>query len=195
MRTQTDALRSISKYAAVALGAEWDLAFARAEGDFQRPFCRVNWSTAATNVNRGMHHVEIRRTAALVCFPAVQEGDMAEELNLMEAQRTEEKLLHAFGGPGAHVPSYRSSSNRGHPRRVPLYDYSGVTLNQAATARATNDFLRVIEDPQVNSVPDPANDRAYIVTLDLRVAWSRSIAVLATEPLTEEVNPTPVPEP
>lgn len=197
-RTPEDALRSVSKYLYAALGPEWNMAFASAEGDFQRPFCRVNASAPLGSTPLGWHHTELRRSFVAVCFPLVMPD---EERAQLEAARVED-LLTVGVTRGVWGDAYRNASNRAHGRRIPLWSFHLVSLDESIEdaeardgypRRADNDFMRVEETPSVGSMPDPTEDRAYVVTLDLRLSWNRSTAVLDDGPLVERVTPTPTP--
>lgn len=128
MRNPTDAFRSMKKYLALSLGDDWEVRLVDEEGTFKRPHARVG--PGAPSRNR-MENAWQRRTFqrfSIVAYPKPKTDPSASRL---EAMRVEELLLHAFAGAGAHTRSYRGSTGRGHPMRIPLWDYDDVALNQA----------------------------------------------------------------
>jgi len=200
VRTANDVLRSLSRYVALAVGPEWEVRYAVEEGAFERPFVRVTPSTPTSWTARGMHYTVGRRTFTVICFPLVM---ASEEEARIEADRVEELLFQGFSR-GVHTPSFSNHSGRAHPLRVPLYDFSGIaadrTIEDAVAAdglprRAANDFVRVVETPSFGAIPDLNEDRAYMVTGDLRLEWDRSVAYGPPGPIAEPpgIVPTPVP--
>lgn len=179
-RTPTDAMRSLGYYLSIALGQDWEVRFAVEEGAFQRPFLRLTPSAPLESTAHGAMAVEMRRTYAVVAFPAYFDDIDA---SAMEAARVEDALLLAFAR-GVMTASFRS--NRAHPMRVPLWSFGGVgpaeTPEMAAARdgvprRAANDFMRVDEPPTFTTLPDSDEDRAFIVVGNVRLRWARSIAV------------------
>jgi hypothetical protein len=187
VRTTADVLRSLQVYMASVLGPEWEVREAIDEGTFKRPFCRVTPSTAASSRTRGTQYVDLRQSFAAVCFPVAAADELAARY---DAAAVEEKLLVAFA-QGVHAASFRA--NRGHPMRIPLYDTAGIALDEVVpeTARGARDFMRVIEEPQVQSFPDPHEDRAFTVTLTLRIEWSRYVGVVDPSPIATSPGVTP----
>lgn len=60
----------------------------------------------------------------------------------------------------------------GGPRRIPLYDYDGVSLVSPATRRFFPDFLTVA-DVSVGSRVDADDERRITTVAELRVSWRR----------------------
>ena len=178
MRTRTDAIRSLKKYTALALGDEWEVRMTDEEGAFKRPFCRVGAIPTGGSVRmEGARFMRTTQRFALVAYPI--EKATPDEARL-EAARVEELFMLAFG-QGVHTPSYRYSTHRGHPKRIPLSDYDGIALEEPATEgdREPNDFLIVSDDPSIGSLKDEEDDLLYAVTVDLAAWWVRSVAVTA----------------
>jgi hypothetical protein len=188
--TAADAHRSMAKYVALALGDPWEVRLAVMEGDWIRPLARVTPSTAISTVPIGAHHVEWRLSFAIVAFPALT---LDAESGAVEAAGVADSLVRAFAGPGAHTPAYSARSGRGHPRRVPLWNFTGVPLTQAApeSARDPRDFARLLEGPNVQTAPDPNDDAAFVVTCDVRLSWTRAISVGFPQPIAETVGASP----
>jgi hypothetical protein len=70
--------------------------------------------------------------------------------------------------------------------RVPLWSFDGVSLNETpemagardgVLRRSPNDFMRVDEPPSFQTLPDPDEDRAFIVVGNVRLRWARSVAL------------------
>jgi hypothetical protein len=178
-----NALRSINRYVAQALGDDFEVRFAVDEANFERPFARVKESTPMTSTPHGARHRDLRQTFSIVAFPL--EGLNAES-SLVQAKRVETLLLDAFTGRGLDTASYRNG--RGHPHRIPLYDYSGLGLREAATDGERVGYLRVIEPLSMSTFSDPADDRLYIVACNLRCGWSEYVGVPIDAPSVERVT-------
>lgn len=74
---------------------------------------------------------------------------------------------------------------RSGARRVPLYDYDGVSLDEGSFARNPHDFL-LVDDHQEQVLADPVDPRAVRVVVSLRLSWRRlgrrATGRVATEP-------------
>lgn len=177
MRKSIDVLRSTKKYIAEDVLPAYEVRLSSEEGAWQRPFCRVAWSTPGNQRAVGKLQLELRRTLSIVVWP--EESETADAGKLA-AEAVVEALTLAFS-MGLHTDSYRSASNRAHPRRIPLWDYEGVGLAAAVDedARATTDFAAVIEDPEIGDIDDPDTPKSRVVTADIRLRWTRSVAVAA----------------
>jgi hypothetical protein len=93
VRSSTDALRSLAKYAARVLGPEWEVRLAYDEGLFLRPFARVGW--AGPELSAGpAHTTDVTRPANVLCHPAVADSSHAATL---EAGRVADVLARGFG--------------------------------------------------------------------------------------------------
>jgi hypothetical protein len=173
MRNSIDAIRSLKKYAALALGSDWEVRLTGEEGAFKRPFCRVGESTPGTEQHIGARLIEKRQTFNLLCYPV--EKSKPEEAKI-EANRVRDLLSTAFS-VGVHTASMVPGRLRAHPKRIPLYDYDGIALNAAAAEgdRATNDFMRVTGNPTFTPVPDPEDELIWVVTSDITLWWTKSI--------------------
>lgn len=188
MRTPTDALRSLKKYLSVALGPEWELRLTGEEGAFARPFARVGAATGFRARPHGPLLMDLTQPFSVVCHPV--EKATPDEAAL-EAALTQQKLVRAFL-VGAHTPAYRvvggyvrggqaTTVRRGHPMRVPLYDYDGIGVAGAAleTDRDRTDWLRITGEPTIDVIPDPNDDLRFAVAAAVTMSWSTSAAVLS----------------
>lgn len=176
MRTASDAIRSLKKYTSLALGDEWEVRMTDEEGAFKRPFARVSPAAPARHQMHGARHRKITQRAVVVAYP---EEKSTADLAIMEATRVTELLQFAFVGPGLMVNGYRPSTGRGHPMRLPLWDYEGIALDQPATdaERATNDFMRLEDEPVIGPLRDTDDELLWVVTADFQVSWTASVAV------------------
>jgi hypothetical protein len=200
MRTPTDALRSFKKYVSMALGPEWEIRLSGEEGVFSRPFARVGTAAPASFAAHGPLHVEVTQSMNVLCHPVeMPTGDEAR----MEAARVQTLLMQAFM-VGVHSPSFGRgltgyavsstdavSVHRGHPKRVPLWDFAALSLEEAASEldRLPNDFMRIVDDPSIDVISDPADDLRYAVTATARMSWVVFAAVLSDAMTVQHVAP------
>jgi hypothetical protein len=196
MRTPTDAMRSMTRYLYQSLGEEWEVRFTDEEGVFERPFLALT-SLPARRTAHGAFHGEMARTFSVVAYPI--EKPTPDEAKV-EAERVVE-LLHKAFGVGTHAPSFGRTNTygptqtirRGHPWRVPLYDYSNVTLEEAATEgdRDPRDFMRVEEPPTFGALEGRARtdeeETLWVVTGEIRVKWSVGAGVVEDGTTTQSV--------
>lgn len=179
MRTTADALRSLKRYVAATLGPEWEVRLPADDDVFHRPFCRVRTTTPGTIRMAGSLQVEYRQSFSILCYP-IEQND--EEQARLEAARVEERLFQAIA-VGTHAPSLGQqvslTTRRGHPMRIPLYDYDGVPVTEAVSeeARDHRDFMRVEGEPTITTLTDPQDPLSVVVTAEIRMSWVRSAAV------------------
>ena len=182
-----NALRSLTRYVALAL-EDFEVRFAIEEGGFQRPFARVAAATPVHSAAHGARHIELHQAFSITAYPT---RGINEESSLLEAARVERLLLVAFAR-GIDQVSYSARSQRAHPMRVPLFDYTGIGLREAATDLDRIGYLRVLDPPALASSADPALDSAFVVTCDLRVGWTESVAPPPTGEIVVGVGATAV---
>lgn len=202
MRTSTDVLRSLVVYLAQSLGNEWEVRPADEEGAWNRPHCKVSPATPLRATTQSIVVIDCTQTFGVVCYPAEKPSPLESR---MEAERVTELLFQAFL-VGTHTASYGRKHNiglpdkswqRGHPCRVPLYDFDGIELYEAVEAgdRDPRDFIAVIEPPTFGVVEGTARteeeETLYTVTGELRCRWMRSGAIITDSPTVEEVVATP----
>lgn len=158
-RSAADALRSLKRYVAVALGDEWEVRLSREEGAFERPFARV-WQVAGSTypLTGGKWLADIVQPFVISAYPVA--GETPDDA-LMSAQAIEDQLYRAFrvGGVGG-----------GRALRVPLCSYNGVALDEPGTW--TPAFMRV-NDLSTQPFPDPDDNRLWTVVCDVRLTWRR----------------------
>lgn len=199
MRTSTDVLRSLVVYLASSLGSEWEVRPADEEGAFDRPFCKLAAATPMSVRPQNTLVMECSQTFAVVCYPVEKESPLEAR---MEAERVVELLYQAFL-IGTHAASYGREQNtglpdkswrRGHPMRVPLYDFDGIDLYDAVTEleRDPRDFISITEPPTFGPLEGTARseeeETLYVVTGELRCRWIRSGAVIEDAVPVEEVR-------
>lgn len=156
------------------------------EGAFHRPFCRVAAATPALSRPDGPRQVRTQQTFTLLAYP--KEKKSPDE-SRMEAARVEGLLFNAFLH-GVHTPSFYTPTMRGHGMRVPLYDYDDIDLKHAAeeTDRKPNDFLHVSDPPSIGSQVDPEDELMWVVTADIPMWWTRSVAVSSPEVIVQRID-------
>jgi hypothetical protein len=160
-RTSVDALRSVAKYLAFALGDEWEVRFSGEEYEFRLPFCLVAW--AGQSVYEGSREFPtVTRPMQIDCYPA--HVDTVEAARL-QAEEVEGLLFDAF----------RVGRGLGRPERIPFYDYAGVGLGQGTSEkRLPNDFLRIVPGSlQIEPLADPTDDRWIRIVASMRLSWRR----------------------
>jgi hypothetical protein len=176
MRTPTDALRSLAKYTAESVldPVAWEVRLAVEEGTFRRPFCRVGLA-GPTQVTAGaFHHHDLIQPCSLHAFPPEQPDP---EQALVAALAVEDMLYQGF----------LVGNGLGRPRRIPLWDYTGVDLDHTSDIRAYCDFMR-INDISVGRTVDPENERNVVVTADIRVMWRRHGDMLPSEKVLQSLR-------
>jgi hypothetical protein len=169
-----DALRSVKRYVAVALGDDWEVRLSREEGAFARPFARV-WQVAGTTypLTSGRWLADMVQPFVIVAYPLQgRDPDQA----LLYAQSVENTLYQAF----------RVGVENGRAMRVPLYNYyrtqdwdTGTWYPQA--------FMRV-NDLSTQPFPDPDVNTLWSVVCDVRLAWRRIAETIPDSPTLESVR-------
>lgn len=162
MRTVNDAIRSVKKYLAEALGDEWEVRLWTDEGSFAPPLARVSAASPTVYTSR-RRITDIIQALQIHCYVAPAASSSAA---LIKARDVEQQLVRAIElGVGL-----------AWPRRIPLYDYDGVAETEGSSARNLYDFMRVL-DFSVNAVMDSDDPNVVVVVADLRVAWSQLTTV------------------
>jgi hypothetical protein len=167
-RSHIDALRSVKRYVAVALGDDWEVRLAREQGAFARPFARV-WQVAGTTypLTGGRWLADMTQPFVIAAYPAQgRDSDQA----MLFAQKIENTLYRAF----------RVGVEDGRALRVPLYNYYRVKHWDAGTwyPRA---FMRV-SDLSTQPFPDPDDDTLWTVVCDVRLTWRRLAETIPEQP-------------
>lgn len=184
MRSQYDALRSLQRYVALALGSAWEVRPDKEPGTQEYPYASVTASTPA--VISGSQYINDRSQGfqvAAFAGPAESVGDAQ-----VVAYQTQEVFDLAI----------TRGVDLGRPYRIPLYDYAGLVLDDSASDGAelfpgmsvlpgagvlpgtsegrrpmTSDFLRVT-DFSIQLLPDPVDMRNVSTVMTLRLAWRRA---------------------
>lgn len=184
-RTSTDALRSLKKYVAQALGPEWEVRLAWQEGVFSRPFCRVGFAGPEL-LTGAAHTIDVVQPFNVLCHPVEQPSSDA---SMLEVGRVSGLLTDAFRiGVQWDEPSDPSDPTsalvkvRGRPNRVPLWNWEGVPLDGSVAQRFERDYLRVV-NLSVNVVEDPSEELLRAVACDLRLNWRRRGEILSGIPM------------
>lgn len=189
MRTPTDALRSVARYVAVAVGDDWEVRPSQERGVFNRPYARIAQVPSLQMVTQRWDVSKLLTTFNILLYPAL--GADADASHL-EAMRVADVMWTAFAGPGVGSPVVRTpvDSHRGRPYRVPLYDYDGIALGEPAdeTRRDPRDFLHVEAAPEIQTFIDPQEERAYTLAANIRMSWLRSAAVPSGAPTVQTVT-------
>lgn len=211
MRTSLDVLRSFKKYVSELVLPEYEVRLSSEEGSWERPFCRVAWTTPIAVRHHGARQMECRRTMQIVAWPL--EVDAEETLNPTDAARAraEEVTELMFQGfaRGLHERSFAPARGRAHPFRIPIYDYAGKGLLTGASDgdligeaplemvvgadRAVTDFARLEEEPSIGDIADPNTDLSRLVIADLRVVWARAVGIPVSGGPAQIVGISPAP--
>lgn len=181
-----NALRSIARTVALALGPDTEVRFSMQEGAASRPFASVTQATALQSSPRGAAHVDLSQTFAVACWPT--EG-LNVESSRVEAERVAGQLREALT-IGIDPALYRASSGRRHPMRIALYDYSSIGLYEGVGDAQRLGVMRVAGDPSFSVIEE---DGLFAITATVRVMWSEPITVPSTAPLVGSVSATPGP--
>lgn len=177
-------LRSVARYTALAL-PDFEVRFAPDEqAGFERPWARVSAATPVTSSPHGTTHRDMRMTVSVVCFPV---AGMNGESSYVEAARIEQVLTDVIT-IGIDPAGFGTRSRRGHPMRIPLFDYRELGLFDPATEAERVGWLRVLDAPGTSTFADPNSDTAWIATADLRVGWSEGILRDPDWPTVERVT-------
>lgn len=135
----------------------FEVRFAGERGDFDPPFARVELVTAGGTSGPALYY-ERTQPMSIECYP-VPAADAEEAL--FAATAVLDALERGFRGAGVQA---------GRPLRVPLWDYEGLTLDQAATYRRPTDFMTLV-DFSPRTLPDPLDARRVAAIADVRVKW------------------------
>jgi hypothetical protein len=167
-RSITDALRSLKRYVAAALGDAWEVRLSAEQGAFERPYARVRQVASATYILTGGRFLaDVNQPFEIIAYPL--RGDDPEDA-ILRAQTVEDALFRTF----------RVGAENGRPLRVPLYNYDGVPLNQPGMW-VPRGFMRVA-DLSTQPFVDPDDNKLYSVVCDVRLSWRRLAEPTSTGP-------------
>jgi hypothetical protein len=158
VRTENDAARSLARYTSEILGSGWEIRYAEVPEVFSRPFGVVGPAGPSLDSpgSAGAHY-DVIMPCSIHLWPS--EGDDPESA-LLEALEVKQTLATGI----------RVGVGVGGPRRVPLWDYDGVGINEDAVVRGLSDYLRV-NDFSTDCVRDEEDPRVYEVVSDIRLGW------------------------
>jgi hypothetical protein len=175
MRSSEDALRSLKRYVAEALGGSWEVRLADEEGVFSRPFAMVWESGPAPETSRGVLS-EVAAPFTVHAYPATADAFGVP----FGAEQAKGQALAALVLLRA---AFLVGVGVGRPFRVPLWDYSAVSWGAPATARGASavgtgggsvhgDYMRV-DDFSLNKVRDDVAEGLWTVVCQMRLGWRR----------------------
>lgn len=167
MRTSSDAVLSLQRYFAIAMGAEWDVRLWSDEGSFSPPVARIAEAGPLLSARHGRGSVDCTLPLQVHCYSAPAQ---TPSLSLARAREVEELLTTII----------ETGIAGGWPRRIPLYDFPGETRN-------AYDYLRV-SDFSLARVQDSTDPTLVVVVADLRVAWSRPTLIDPAQVLAAELR-------
>ena len=179
-RTPVDALRSLKRYVAVALGDDWEVRLSREEGAFERPFARVVQAGAALYPKGGQFLSDVIQPFSVYAYPP---SAATPDAALLIAQQTEDALYRAF----------QAGVEQGRPRRVPLYNYTDRGLDEAGIWMPRG-FLRV-DDLSTQPFVDPDDNKLWTIACDVRLTWRRAPVPSSTGPVLTDVRERVYPPP
>lgn len=180
MREREDALRSVRRYVASALGSPpWRVRLAM-DARFRRPFALVSTPVASPLTQAGPGTLREDLPIVVQLYPGMPgAGPMrATEARLL-AERAGELLTQALA---IGVADSVDPAVRGFTGRIPLWDYhdeAGTPLPlegdaSVATRRFTPDYLWVPDGWTVHVQPEASEDQLFVAIANLRVQWFRS---------------------
>lgn len=126
-----------------------------------RPYARVHMVGSGSTSGPALFY-EVAQPMAIECYPVP--GETVKESTL-RAVAVEDALLEGFRGAGVQD---------GRPRRIPMWDFDGVSAEETSTERGTSDFMRLL-DFSSRQLPDAADPRRVAVMCDARVSWRRDL--------------------
>jgi hypothetical protein len=165
-----DAMRSLKKYVADKLGADWEVRLWDEEGEFDYPFVRILAAGGALYSGPVLWQDVIQPVAIhAYASPSQTTADA-----VIAAMQVEDALYSAF-------------FNVRRPARVPLYDYDGVPLSDPGVIRQSHDYLHVV-DFSTEQMASPEDDRLRWVVATMRLKWGRPAKVKPAEKVVKEVR-------
>lgn len=165
MRTESDVLRSVRRYFASILGDAWEVREWSDEGAFELPLAKIAEVGAATYTS---HRIVSDVVLPIQVF-LYQEPNVSTSASLRDARALRDVVWRA-------VEVGQVGDGAAWPRRIPLYDYDGLTETQTSNKRNTYDFIRVL-DLSLNSIQDSEVPTGVVVVADMRLGWRRDTTV------------------
>lgn len=167
-RDATDALRSMKRYVALALGGAWEVRLTDEDNTFERPYALVARVGPTTYTGRALIRDAVQ-AFVVTAYPLLSTTGLMDE-SLLAGMAAEELLYEGF----------ERGIDQGAPRRVPFYDYGNLALRDPSDVRQANEFMRV-SDFSSETVQDPDDLKLTVVHADVRVAWRRRGALSSAD--------------
>ena len=172
MRDPIDVLRSVKRHMALVLGSDWEV---RLDDEMEVvPFCFVSRTTPVTETSPTQHLSTFSMGVRAVCY--------------LGPKASEEEALIALGAVERTVLRglKRGEVGGGRNLRIPLYDYSAVGMDAAATVdeRINDDWVRLTA-LSLNTLADPEDRRSQSLIVTFTAGW-RQVADLDTSGVTVE---------
>jgi hypothetical protein len=181
-RTYEDALRSVRRYVAAALGSPpWRVLLAADPGRLEVPYAVVNEPDGFTQGRNGVETDQLSMPVVVMAYP--EQGVRPSESKLA-AIRVATVLQDAitYGVPDAAVPSVV-----GHRQMIPLWNYAPedapLPINHQsgnASDRGAQDYVRVADGWSVRVRPEASEDELFVAVLQMRVQWFRGAGLRST---------------
>lgn len=169
MRTDWDVIKSVQRYAALMLGAPWDIRVTLENATPERPYALVTQNGPSMTIGSyGEHSLRKQLAATVHLYPA--EGRSRAEVEQVAAEL--EEVL--FAGLRAGVLVQPPVVRRGGV--IPLWDFVNDTTGEDNPPRNAPD-VATITSWATRSIPDDVNPRLMTVAADMRLAWFRAGAV------------------
>lgn len=175
MRSQLDALLSVQKYTAVALGDSWEVRLESDRGEIVEgtPVAQVMMVGDASSTGSAWF-ADVSQPMAIHLYPLPQETTTRSTI---EATRVQETIQAAYRFRGVGL---------GYPCRVPLFDYDGVDPHvEDSDVRYEHDFLSVLNFG-CSQLPDAEDRRRIRVIASFTARWRRVVPLVVT-PVLEEI--------
>lgn len=165
-RSPWDVERSLKRYVALAL-PEYEVRLAEELGTFDRPFASVDEETTTTTLNvRPKSWADMDVPYVVRLFP-VPYADPAQSKHGAHIDR--DALWTAFEVGVAD----------GYPRRVPLFDYDGLAMDEEGTVHTPRGSYARVLAHTARLLADPEDDAGLLweVVVSVRLGWRRRGAV------------------
>jgi hypothetical protein len=187
-----DALRSVRRYIASALGAPpYRVMLTPEPGRFKRPYAIVAAPSGVAEAPGGVDMVQLSMPIVVHVFPLPGERSSVTRILCAYVEQQLHDAL-AVGMPDALVPSVR-----GYRQLIPLWNYNdpdtgvGLPLEgepAISTARGGRDYLRVANGWNVETRPEVSDEKLSVVVAEFRVQWNRPTRLASDGSLLQTVQ-------
>jgi hypothetical protein len=160
-RSVLDGLRSLARYVQGGFDLPWKVSLSAGdtEGKFKRPFLLVALAGPVVVSAESTAWQSFGQPYIVHAYPP-------------PVSSVEEAFIAAGAAQDQLVLLFEQGWGLGRKRRVPLYNYDGVSLNEASTTRLPNDYMRVV-DLSVRPLQSPVDPRDIAAVADVRLEWDR----------------------